>query len=159
MRKIVVLLIFLISTSYVFSQKTYVKKVDESNLLTEEGWIQNGLKKDYWFYYHSNGEVRSQGHYKNNLKEGFWKYYSVNKIIEKEGHFTHGEKVNWWVFYTKNGTLNYKCQLKNNLKNGYCLIYLKDKIVRIEKYIDDKKIDEWTDLKSFKKENNLSDLN
>ena len=78
--------------------------------------------------------------------------------MEKEGHFIHGKKVNWWVFYTKDGTLNYKCQFKNNQKNGYCLIYLKDKIVRIEKYNADKKINEWKDIKSFKKENNLSDL-
>jgi len=54
--------------------------------------------------------------------------------------------------------INHKCQLKNNQKNGYCLRYQNKKIVKAEKYKAGKKIKEWTDLKSFKKDNKLSDL-
>ena len=48
--------------------------------------------------------------------------------------------------------------LKNNKKNGYCLRYNQQKLVKAEKYQQGKKIKEWTDLASFKKENSLFDL-
>ena len=76
----------------------------------------------------------------------------------KEGHYLAGKKNKWWLFYDDMGHINHKCQLKDNLKNGYCLIYDMEKLVKASKYIEGKKIKEWTDYKSFRKENKLSDL-
>ena len=52
----------------------------------------------------------------------------------------------------------HKCQLKNNQNDGYCLFYHNNKIISAKKYKEGKQINEWTDYKSFKKENNLRDL-
>ena len=54
--------------------------------------------------------------------------------------------------------INHKCQLKDNHKNGYCLMYKNEKLIAASKYKAGKKLKEWTDFLSFKKENNLSDL-
>ena len=54
--------------------------------------------------------------------------------------------------------MNHKCQLKNDKKNGFCFKYYHNKLTKAEKYRKGKKIKEWTNLKSFKKENSLSDL-
>jgi len=54
--------------------------------------------------------------------------------------------------------INHKCQLKNNQKNGYCFHYKNKQLIKAEKYKAGKKIKEWTDMKSFIKENKLSDL-
>ena len=82
------------------------------------------------------------------------------KIIPKikEGHFSDGTKHKWWLFYDDMGHVNHKCQLKNNRKNGYCVMYEMEKLVKASKYKEGKKIKEWTDFSSFKKENKLSDL-
>lgn len=61
-------------------------------------------------------------------------------------------------FYDENGKINHKCQLNANQKNGYCLIYSNEKLVSAVKYSKWERIKEWKDLKSFKKENKLSDL-
>lgn len=54
--------------------------------------------------------------------------------------------------------IKHKYQLKDNQKNGYCFLYKNNKIVKAEKYKAGQKIKEWTDMKSFRKENKLSDF-
>jgi len=152
------LLLLLLNFFTVFSQKSYLKNYFESGILKEEGWVENGLKQGYWYYYHSNGKIKEQGHYKNDLQEGYWYYFYKSSIKKKEGHFKKGIQNNWWVYYDKEGNVNHKCQLKNNEKNGYCLLYKDNKLVKASKFEGGKKIDEWKDLASFKKENNLNDL-
>ena len=82
----------------------------------------------------------------------------ISSSPEKEGHFSKGKQQKWWLFYDKTGAINHKCQLKDNKKNGYCLLYTKGKLEKASKFIGGKKIKEWTDLSSFKKENSLLDL-
>ena len=47
---------------------------------------------------------------------------------------------------------------QNGKKNGYCLKYKNGELIAAEKYLNGKKVKEWHDFISFKKENNLSDL-
>ena len=75
-----------------------------------------------------------------------------------EGSYVNGKKSNWWLFYDSNEKVNHRCQLKNNQKNGFCLMYTNEKLTSAVKFSNGKKIKEWTDLASFKKENNLNDL-
>jgi len=48
--------------------------------------------------------------------------------------------------------------MKHNLKNGYCLLYKNNKLIKASKFAENKKLKEWKDFTSFKRENNLSDL-
>ena len=68
------------------------------------------------------------------------------------------EKNKWWLFYDKSGILSRKSQFKNNQKNGYCFIYENGEIVKAEKFKAGQKIKEWTNMKSFRKENKISDF-
>ena len=141
-----------------FAQKIYQKEYYDSGQIKEEGWVLDNKKVDYWKFYFENGNLKQEGSYKKGQKVKYWYFYTKNAVITKEGHFNKGIKEDWWLFYDKNGIVNNKCQLKNNQKNGYCLIYKEEKIVKASKFIEGKKIKEWTSLSSFKKENNIFDL-
>jgi hypothetical protein len=154
----ILLLILVCFTTNSFAQKTYNKEFYNNGQLKVEGWILDNEKTDYWKFYYRNGKTEKEGTFKNNVAVKYWYFYTKNGIIEKEGHFKKGEKSNWWLFYDKDGNVNHKCQLKNNQKNGYCLIYSKKKIVKASKFKEGKKIKEWTDFSSFRRENSLNDL-
>ena len=71
-----------------------------------------------------------------------------------------GASASFWARHgcDKKEKINHKCQLKDNQKNGYCLVYNNEKLVAASKYKAGKKLKEWTTFASFKRENNLSDL-
>ena len=108
--------------------------------------------------YFDIGNVDEEASSKDENQRKYWYFYSQNETLEKEGHFNEGVKNNWWLFYDDKGNINHKCQLKNNQKNGYCLIYDNKKLIKASKFKEVKKIKEWRDFSSFKKENNLLDL-
>ncbi|QMU65597.1 MAG: hypothetical protein GKR88_15785 [Flavobacteriaceae bacterium] len=141
-----------------FSQKTYHKIYYKNGNLKEEGWIKKNKKNGYWKFYYENGVLKSKGHFKDNLETKYWYFFRKNSIKEKEGHYFSGKQNKWWLYYDDKGHIYHKCQLKDNKKNGYCLIYKMEKLTKVAKFQQGKKIKEWTDLKSFKKDNNLSDL-
>ena len=142
-----------------FSQKkTYHKGYFKNGKLKEEGWVKNNLKSGYWKFYYTNGNLKKEGHFKKDLETKYWYFYNNDASKNKEGHYLAGKQHKWWLFYDTMGQINHKCQLKNNQKNGYCLIYKMDKLIKASKYKKGKKIKEWSDLKSFKKENSLFDL-
>ena len=153
-----VLLVFLFICNLALGQKNYQKNYFDNGSLASEGWIESGKKVRYWKFYHDNGNLKSEGHYNNNLAHKFWKYYRYNGTKQSEGHVINGKKTKWWVFYDELENVNHKCQLKDGVKDGYCLRYKNNKLVKAEKYANGKKINEWTDYRSFRKENKLSDL-
>lgn len=115
-------------------KKTYHKEYYETGVLKAQGWKDGDIKTDYWFFYWPNG------------------------LLEKEGHFKMGKKADWWIFYDDRGVVVHKCQLSEGKKNGYCLMYMDEELTSAQKYANGKKIKEWYNLRSFKKENKLSDL-
>ena len=145
-------------SSCIYGQKTYQKNYYSNKTMKSEGWVENGQKTGYWKYYYKNGSIKKEGHYKNSTPVKYWYFYARNGLKEKEGHYAQGKKNKWWLFYDTEGNVNHKCQLKDNHKNGYCLIYRKNRIIKASKFQQGKKIKEWTDLSSFRKENKLRDL-
>lgn len=154
------IVIFFIFTSILFAQtgKKYQKVKGENGKVLSEGWEINGVKKAYWYLYHSNGKVASKGHFKTGLKEKYWYFYRTNGQLKKEGHFSLGLMSGWWIFYDEKSTVVSKIQHEEDKKEGYCIQYKKGKIIKIEKYQADVKMGEWKDLKSFELENDLKDL-
>ena len=120
--------------------------------------VTNDLKNKFWKFYHSNSVISKFGSFNQNLKTGYWQYFRESGKKEKEGHYITDKKVKWWLFYDDNEKINHKCQLKDNQKNGYCLMYKNEALISAVKFKAGQKIKEWTDLKSFKRENKLSDL-
>jgi antitoxin component YwqK of YwqJK toxin-antitoxin module len=152
-------IIYIIVITFAFSdQKSYQKEFYKNGQIEKEGWVLNNSKIDYWKFYYKDGNLKKEGLFKDNLETKYWYFYSPNLIKEKEGHFKYGKQEDWWLFYDKNGQVHHKCQLQNNQKNGYCLIYQNGKLIKASKFKDGKKLREWKDFSSFKKENTLSDL-
>jgi antitoxin component YwqK of YwqJK toxin-antitoxin module len=157
--RLCVSIILIVSCSNtIFSQKKYQKEYYKNGQLKQEGWVLNNHKIDYWKFFYKNGNLKKEGLFKDNLETKYWYFYSENSIKEKEGHFIEGQQNDWWLFYDKKGHVIHKCQLKNNQKNGYCLIYQEGTLIKASKFKKGKKINEWKDFSSFKKENSLSDL-
>ncbi len=151
-------LFFLLSCFTVFSQNEYHKSYYNNGNLKQEGWLKNNDKIKYWKFYHQNGALKKEGSFKNDLPSKYWYFYRENASKKKEGHFIRGKENKWWLFYDNEGNVNHKCQLKDNQKNGYCLLYQKRKLIKAVKFKNGKKINEWKNFSSFRKENNLKDL-
>ena len=156
--KHLLIIICLSVTFSVSAQKEYQKKYFDNGQLQEEGWTKKGVKIKHWKFYYQNGTLQKQGSFKNGKPAKYWYFYRENGTKESAGHYVKGKKSKWWLFYDENEKVNHKCQLKNNQKNGYCLRYMGEELIRAEKYKNGEKIGEWTDLKSFKKENSVWDL-
>ncbi len=138
--------------------KSYSKEYYSNGNIKAEGWLRNAIKEGYWKFYYRNGSLKKEGHISNDKPINYWYFYREDGTRESEGHFSKGIKHMWWLFYDDGENIYHKCQLKNNKKDGYCFRYTNEKLVKAEKYKAGKKIKEWTDFKSFKKENKLSDL-
>ncbi|PRX56420.1 toxin-antitoxin system YwqK family antitoxin [Flagellimonas meridianipacifica] len=152
------LLVFIFLASPVSLKKEYHREYHNNGSIKSQGWKKGDSKEDFWKFYFPNGKIREQGHFKNNLKVGYWYFYTKDGKLDMEGHYIKGNMVKWWLFYDENGKINHKCQLHKGVKNGYCLKYKNEKLKSAQKYSNGKKIKEWYDFRSFKKENKLSDL-
>lgn len=165
MQKIIFLFFFFgIISSITFAhnnsliEKTYSKTYYANGNIKAEGWIVNSKKNGYWKFYYQNSQLKKEGHLSKDKPTKYWYFYRDNGILESEGHYENGTKANWWIYYDMTEKVHHKCQLKNNQKNGYSFIYNNNKIVKAAKFKNGEKIKEWTDFKSFKKDNKLSDL-
>ena len=138
-------------------KKTYRETYFENGFKKEEGWWQQQKKTGYWKYYYPNGLKKQEGHYVRHVKENYWYFYRPDGNLESEGHYKKGKENGWWVFYEQN-KVAVKYQFKDGVIHGYSLVYKKGKLHKAEKYNNGKKIGEWTDYTSFKRENKLSDL-
>lgn len=116
------------------------------------------FNRSYHKEYYQTGQLKSQGWKKGEVKTGYWFYYRINGALAKEGHYRNGKMASWWLFYDEHGVLNHKCQLNRGKKDGYCLKYSNKKLSSAVKYTEGKRIKEWHDLHSFRRENKLSDL-
>ncbi|WP_378178941.1 toxin-antitoxin system YwqK family antitoxin [Aquimarina sp. SS2-1] len=144
--------------SQVLVEKKYQKEFYNDGSIKAEGWIIENQKIGYWYTYYPNGNIMEQGHFRNNKKDGYWYFYSQKNNLIKEGHFINDKAEKWWIIYdiatsNRKDKITKKYQYRNNKKNGYCLLYKNDKLFKAEKYINDQKTGEWTDVFSFKKDN------
>lgn len=112
-------------------QKMYLKNYFESGSMKSEGWMTESQKTDYWYYYYENGNKKQEGHYVAN------------------------KKADWWLFYNINGRISKKVEFKNNLQEGLCLIYKNGELIKAEQYKAGVKINEWTTLSDYRKDNPL----
>lgn len=156
--------LFILATLFLFSvnpseeNMRYYKEYYETGETKSEGWVKKGTKTGYWKFYHNNGNLAQKGHYRNGQRVEYWYFYAPNRVRSKEGHYSEGQKTDWWLFYDNFGRLDYKCQLNIGKKDGYCIQYNNGDISSAVKYKKGKKLKEWHDMRSFKRENKLSDL-
>jgi len=133
--------------------KLYAKDYYANGQLKSEGWSMGDMKVKYWKFYHSNGTIAAKGHFSSNKKTGYWYFYREDGSLEREGHYNSDIAEKWWIFYDLAERNKEKVEYQNNKKNGYSLVYKGRKLVKVKKYRNDQRIGEWTDKKSFKRDN------
>lgn len=105
-KKRALIIIFFISTLYLFGQKP-----QEVN--------QNGYNK----FYYENGKISSEGTMRNGKPDGYWKTYSPNGKIKSEGNRKNYELDSTWKFYEGNGKIvteiNYASGKKEGIKRSW----------------------------------------
>ncbi len=147
------ILLFVLFTNNLEAQKSYHYAYYSDGSIKEEGWKIEETKIDYWISYFPNGQVAQKGHFKNNQRDGYWYFFSEEGKLEKEGHFKNDQADYWWTFYDFEAQIIRKYQYENNKKEGYCLLYKQDTLFKVERFKNDQKTGEWTDILSFKKDN------
>lgn len=159
--KLKIILTFFLSYAFLSidaESKRYVRNHYLNGILKSEGWEEEHKKEGFWRFYNYSKKLSAKGHFKDDKKNGYWYFYSKEGILIKEGHYFNDKKTNWWLFYDTKGQIDHKCQLNNGIKDGYCLQYKDQELISALKYKDGTKIKEWTDFKTFRKENNLLHL-
>ncbi len=151
-RKFAFLFAFILLCAAANAQLQYKKEYNASNTLLSEGWVENGIRVKYWKFYTAQGKLKEAGHFAAGKRAGYWYFYNENGTKTAEGSFANDEKTNWWKFYV-NGKKESAVQYSNNLRNGYCLRYSNGDVYKCEKYKNDSKISEWTDMASFMRDN------
>jgi len=139
-------------------QKRYHREYYNDGAIKAEGWKMGDQKINYWYSYYPNGNILEQGHFINNKKNGYWFFYSSKNKLTKEGHFINDKAEKWWIIHdiaasNRKDRITRKYQYQNNKKNGFCLLYKNKRLFKAERYIDDQKTGEWTDVSSFKRDN------
>lgn len=127
--KIFVLFLIFINSINLVEDKIYVKNYYTNGIIKEEGWLIDGQKNEYWFFYQDNGNKKAEGHYKNNNKE------------------------KWWIYYNENSEIIKKSEYKSNKLDGITIIYTNGDVSRAEKYVNGTHVKTWTSISEFKKDN------
>jgi hypothetical protein len=146
------LLAFILLSAAANAQLQYKKEYNTSSTLLAEGWTENGSRVKYWKFYTTEGKLKEEGHFTAGKRSGYWYFYNGNGTKTAEGSFVNDEKTNWWKFYV-NGKKESAVQYSSNQRNGYCLRYNNGDVYKCEKYKNDNKISEWTDMTSFMRDN------
>jgi hypothetical protein len=134
------------------AQLLYKKEYTAGKTLLSEGWMENNTRVKYWKFYTADGKLREEGHFTAGKRSGYWYFYNEAGTKTAEGSFANGEKTNWWKFYV-NGKKESAVQYSSNQRNGYCLRYNNGDVYKCEKYKNDSKTGEWTDMASFREDN------
>lgn len=147
-----ILIVILLQTGFSQSEKHYIKNYDDAGNLTEEGWMKEGKKSGYWYFYQSNGSLESKGHFAEDQKQGYWYFYDQNGNLLKEGHYQKDLAINWWIFYKAQG-ISEKVQFKKGRREGYALIYKNGTLFKAERYENNRITGSWTSISGFKRDN------
>lgn len=93
-----------------------------SNGITDE----KGQKDDYWKFFYSTGEIRSEGNFNNNVRTGVWKYYYQNGQLEQSGSFKNGEEDGLWTWFYENGSVRREENYYRGKEDGPSVEYDRD---------------------------------
>ncbi len=88
------------------------RSVIETTEYSDNGEILNvgitdekGLKNEYWKFYYSDGNIKSEGNFLENLRNGVWKYYYPDGKLEQTGSFRNGVEDGKWIWYYPDGSV------------------------------------------------------
>jgi antitoxin component YwqK of YwqJK toxin-antitoxin module len=135
---------------FILNPVEYSKTYYTDGTLKSEGWLKEGKKTRYWFYYHPNAKLHSKGHYKKDKKEDYWFYYDKSGKCLVEGNYVNGLKEGWWKHYKKDTLI--EIEYEHSKKEGLSIYKVNGIPVKAEFYKNDVKTNEWYTLQEFRRE-------
>jgi antitoxin component YwqK of YwqJK toxin-antitoxin module len=62
--------------------------------------------RDFWQYFHRNGELKAEGHLINGEKDGKWRYFTSDGLLESVENYSGGVLNGDYISYHPTGRLN-----------------------------------------------------
>lgn len=105
---------------------------------------EKGQKDEFWQFYYTSGQLKSEGNFNDNIRHGVWKYYFPNGQLEQTGTFRSGMEDGLWTWFFNDGSLRREENYYRNLEDGASVEYGKNgEIIAKGEYIEGLKEDEW----------------
>lgn len=107
MKKILTLIVFLVSMSLYSQEAQYAGEKDgymeytlvsDNGRLLERGTYWEGKKDGYWYSYHPNGKISATAQFSNNKRVGTWKFYSEEGNLVGEVRYKDNKRVSAAVY-------------------------------------------------------------
>lgn len=155
MRKLLVLLIFVLSWAAIYAQNASdtlnQKDVDNqkqgywiitgemrkdtaysASSIIEEGKYENGRKVDMWIRYYSNGYTQSKINYVNGRPKGLYQLYYNNGQLEEQGNWNRNRNTGEFKRFFENGQAMQHFKFSDNGKrNGEQLYFYQNGEVEV----------------------------
>jgi uncharacterized protein len=85
---------------------------------------EKGDNVGHWYYFHPNGEMRSEGAYvADNKRDGLWKYYDETGKLSDEELYKNGELNGAYIEYWPNGNKKVQKNYVNGELDGLQTVY------------------------------------
>lgn len=117
---------------------------DKGKVLSEGLTDEKGEKNEYWKFYYTNGQVRSEGNFLDNQRNGVWKYYYPDGKLEQSGTFRNGEEDGLWIWYYPDGSVRREENYFRGKEDGLSVEYDRNgEIISSGEYLDGLEEGEW----------------
>lgn len=105
---------------------------------------EKGQKDEYWKFYFTTGEVRSEGNFNDNVRHGVWKYFYPKGRLEQTGTFRNGKEDGLWIWYYEDGSLRREESYYRGQEDGASLEFdTQGSAIARGEYIEGLKEGEW----------------
>lgn len=121
------------------------KEFNNSGQLISDGITdEKGKKDEFWKFYFTSGELRSEGSFNDNIRHGQWKYYFPNGQLEQSGTFRSGKEDGLWIWYYQNGSLRREEDYYRGMEDGKSVEYDQSgSVIAKGEYIEGLKEGDW----------------
>ena len=117
---------------------------DQGKVISEGITDEKGSKNEYWKFYYSDGQVRSEGNFNDNLRHGVWKFYYPDGKLEQSGTYRNGEEDGLWTWYYPDGSIRREENYYRGREDGLSVEYDETGMVIIKgEYLEGLEEGEW----------------
>lgn len=121
-----------------------VEYSDQGQVISEGVTDEKGLRNEYWTFYYTDGQVRSEGNFFDNQRNGAWKFYYSGGQLEQTGTYRNGKEDGLWTWYYPNGSVWREEQYFRGVRDGSFVEYSLDNEVIIKgEFLDGLEEGEW----------------
>jgi hypothetical protein len=65
----------------------------KGNPINQYSDVHGKVKFGMWYFFRSNGDVKSSGHFEFDLKQGWWNSYDRKGLLARRVYYKHGQRL------------------------------------------------------------------